>query len=266
VLHVPEFPINILSISAITKALNCKIEFFPDHCIFQDLQTGKRIGSGRLRDDLYILDEIQNSGQAFFGESKDVNQEIIQRHRRLGRPSFFVLKKLYPDLFSRTRFESLFCDACEYAKHTRNSYPVSDNRSTTPFMTIHSDVWGPTQTVSLSGSRWFVTFIDCCTRMTWVYLLKAKSEVFSCFQSFHKMICTQFDAKIKILRTDNGSEYMDKRFGAYLESNGIVHQTSCPYTSAQNGVAERKNRHLLEVARSLMFIVHLPKPYWGMLF
>ena len=181
----------------------------------------------------------------------------------MGHPSFFALKKLYPGLFSRTEFESLSCDACEYAKHTKNSYPLSDNKSTIPFSTIHSDVWGPTQILSLSGSRWFVTFIDCCTRMTWVYLLKAKSEVFSCFKSFHKMICTQFEAKIKIFRTDNGTEYMDKTFGAYLESFGIIHQTSCPYTSAQNGVAERKNGHLLEVARSLLFTMNLPKPYWG---
>ena len=207
-----------------------------------------------------MFDGTKDSGQAFFGENKDVNLEILQWHRRLGHPSFFVLKKLYPSLFLRTQQESLFCDACEYAKHTRNSYPLNNNKSTIPFMTIHSDVWGPTQTPSLSGSRWFITFIDCCTRMTWVYLLKAKSEVFSCFQLFHKMICTQFDTKIKILRTDNGTEYMNKNFDAYLESNGIIHQTSCPYTSAQNGVAERKNRHLLEVARSLMFTMNLPKP------
>lgn len=77
------------------------------------------------------------------------------------------------------------------------------------------------------------------------------------------MICTQFDAKVKILRTGNGTEYMNKMFGDYLDSNGIIHQTSCPYTSAQNGVAERKNRHLLEVARSLMFTMNLPKTYWG---
>ena len=77
------------------------------------------------------------------------------------------------------------------------------------------------------------------------------------------MVCTQFDTKIKILRTDNGTEYLNHTFDAYLESYGIVHQTSCPYTSAQNGVAERKNRHLLEVARSLMFTMNLPKTYWG---
>ena len=231
--------------------------------VFRNLQTRKRIGISRLYDGLYMLDRSQGSTlqQAFYGGNKDVNQEILQWHRHLGHPSFLVLSKLFPSLFSKTQFDSLFCDACEYAKHSRNSYPLSNNKSNFPFMTIHSNVWGPTQTTSLSGSHWFVTFIDCCTRMTWVYLLKAKSDVFSCFQSFHKMVCTQFDAKIKILRTGNGIEYMNGRFGSYLESHAIIHQTSYPYTSAQNGVAERKNRHLLEVARSLMFTMNLPKPY-----
>ena len=90
--------------------------------------------------------------------------------------------------------------------------------------------------------------------MTWVYLIKAKSDVFSCFQSFYTMVCTQFDTKVKILRTDNGREYMNSSFSAYLESNGIVHQTSCPYTSAQNGVAERKNRHLFRVLNNGRYV------------
>jgi hypothetical protein len=128
-------------------------------------------------------------------------------------------------------------------------------------MTIHSDVWGPTHTVSLSGYRWSVTFIDCCTGLTWIYLMKAKSVVFSCFQSFHKIVCTQFDAKVKNLRTDNGTEYIDCGFQAYLDSHEILHQTSCVYTSEQNRVAERKNRHLLEVSRSLLLTMNLPKPY-----
>lgn len=76
------------------------------------------------------------------------------------------------------------------------------------------------------------------------------------------MLCTQFDAKVKIFRTDNGTEYMDNGSFAYLESNGIVHQTSCPYTSAQNQVG-RKNRHLLEIARSLLFTMNLLKAYLG---
>eukprot|EP00252_Welwitschia_mirabilis_P002409 TRINITY_DN1235_c0_g1_i6.p1 TRINITY_DN1235_c0_g1~~TRINITY_DN1235_c0_g1_i6.p1 ORF type:complete len:1428 (+),score=264.56 TRINITY_DN1235_c0_g1_i6:585-4868(+) len=264
VLHVPHFSVNLLSVSSITKELQCKIEFFPDHCVFQDLQTGKRIGTGRLQNGLYVLDKNHETvaHQASLGNDV-INREILQWHRRLGHPSFVVLEKLFPSLFRKTSLDSLFCEACELAKHTRCSYHLSKNKSSIPFAVIHSDVWGPTQTHSHKGYRWFVTFIDCCTRSTWIYLMKAKNEVFSCFQSFHKMVSTQFDAKVKILRSDNGLEYMDKNFGAYLESNGIIHQTSCAYTSEQNGVAERKNRHILEVARSLMFTMNLPKGYWG---
>src|SRR5262249_45436670 len=78
-----------------------------------------------------------------------------------------------------------------------------------------------------------------------------------------KMICSQFDAQIKILRTDNSIEYINKLFHTYLDFNGIVHQTSCVHTSVQNSVSERKNTHLLEVARSLMFTMNIPKSYWG---
>lgn len=66
----------------------------------------------------------------------------------------------------------------------------------------------------------------------WVYLIKTKSNIFSCFQFFYK-ICTQFDAQIKVLRTDNGTEYIDNQFSAYVESNVILYQTSCPYISAK---------------------------------
>lgn len=66
----------------------------------------------------------------------------------------------------------------------------------------------------------------------WVYLIKTKSNIFSCFQFFYK-ICTQFDAQIKVLRTDNGTEYIDNQFSAHVESNVILYQTSCPYISAK---------------------------------
>ena len=75
------------------------------------------------------------------------------------------------------------------------------------------------------------------------------------------MICIQFDAQVKILRTDNGIECINGVFRADLNSQGILHQTSCVNTSAQNGMFERKNRHLLEMARSLMFTMNLPTPY-----
>lgn len=100
------------------------------------------------------------------------------------------------------------------------------------------------------------------SRTTQVYLLQSKDEVFSYFKLFHKMVCTQFNAKIKIL-SDSGTEFTYRYFQNYLGIHGIIHQTSCVETLARNGVAERKNRHMLDVARSLMFTMNVPKTYWG---
>lgn len=94
-------------------------------------------------------------------------------------------------------------------------------------------------------------------------MLKHKNEVFKCFQDFHKLVTNQFSAKVRIIRTDNGIEYLNNQFVSYISDQGIIHQTTCPGTPPQNGVAERKNRHLLEVARSLMFQMNVPKYLWS---
>ena len=83
--------------------------------------------------------------------------------------------------------------------------------------------------------------------------MKEKSEVHSIFKNFHKMICTQFDARVKIVRSDNGEEYFKSGLEDYFLDHGIIHQSSCTNTLQQNGVAERKNRHLLNTARTMMF-------------
>jgi len=99
--------------------------------------------------------------------------------------------------------------------------------------------------------------------MTWIYMLRGKHEVLRCFQDFHKLVANQFNARIRIIRTDNGKEYVNNDFRVYLSEHGIIHQTTCPSTPPQNGVAERKNRHLLEVARSMMFQMNVPKYLWS---
>ena len=83
------------------------------------------------------------------------------------------------------------------------------------------------------------------------------------FQNFHKMICTQFGTEIKIFRSENAKEYNNSGLSHYLASNGIIHQISCVDTPQQNRVIECKNRHLFEVARSMLFSMNVPKIYWG---
>ena len=77
------------------------------------------------------------------------------------------------------------------------------------------------------------------------------------------MISTQFQRNIQVLKTDNARDYFNSILGPYLSKNGIIHISSCIDTPQQNGVAERKNRHLLEVARAIMFTNNVPKHFWG---
>ena len=99
--------------------------------------------------------------------------------------------------------------------------------------------------------------------MTWLYLLKHKDEVLSVFKSFHAMVNTQFSAKIQVLCSDNVGEYVNHQFRDYFNLHGILHETLCPQTPQQNGIAERKNQHILETTRALLISAHASSRYWA---
>ncbi|KAL4035407.1 hypothetical protein IC575_004092 [Cucumis melo] len=232
------------------------------------MSSGRTIGTARHSRGLYILDNDTSCSSlsrvsllsSYFSTSK---QDCMLWHFRLGHPNFTYMQYLFPHLFSKLDVSSLSCDVYIRAKQHRVSFPSQPYKPTQPFNLIHSDVWGPSKVTTSSGKRWFVTFIDDHTRLTWVYLITDKSEVPSIFQNFYHTIKTQFHTKIAILRSDNGREFQNHNLSEFLASKGIVHQTSCAYTPQQNGVAERKNRHLVEVAHSLMLSTSLPSYLWG---
>ncbi|WJZ83066.1 hypothetical protein VitviT2T_002777 [Vitis vinifera] len=270
VLVVPSLDYNLLSVSQITAALSCIVIFWPEFCVIKDIQTRQTIGCGIKQGKLYYLDlqskdsnKLQQALMADGSEGEKKKSEIWLWHRRLGHASFGYLKKLFPSLFAKSDISSFRCDICELAKSHRVSFPLILNKSPFPFMVIHFDVWGPSKVPTLSGSRWFVTFIDDYTRMTWLCLMKTKDEVNLLFQKFHKMIETQYNAKVRVLRSDNGGEYQSSDLQKYLEGHGIIHQTTCSNTPQQNGVAKRKNRHLLEVVRASLIVAKTPISYWG---
>ena len=93
--------------------------------------------------------------------------------------------------------------------------------------------------------------------------MKSRTELFSVFQKFFAEIRNQFNTSIRILRSDNALEYLSAPFSVFLSSHGILHQSSCAYTPQQNGVAERKNRHLVETARTLLLHHSVPQRFWG---
>ena len=94
-------------------------------------------------------------------------------------------------------------------------------------------------------------------------MLKHRSDLIPIFQTFHKMIQTQFSRTIKVFRSDNAQEYNEKSFLSYLDSNGTLPHRSCPYTSQQNGHAKRKFRHILHVVCTILISASVPKRFWG---
>nr|XP_051211169.1 uncharacterized protein LOC127328621 [Lolium perenne] len=231
----------------------------------KERESSRKIGTATRHRGLWHIDHDKmghDASSVFVAIVGGKESMALVHHCRMGHMAFDKMFRVFPDVMNGVDKIKLCCDACEYAKHTRTSYVSRGIRSVSPFVLVHSDVW-MCPVVSVSGMKYFVTFIDCYSRMTWIYLMRHKDEVFTCFQSFCAYVKNQFNVQVQVIRTDNGTEYINKPFADFLSSQGILHQTSCPGTPPQNGVAERKNRHILEVARSLMFTMNVPKFLWS---
>ncbi|KAB2621081.1 hypothetical protein D8674_037660 [Pyrus ussuriensis x Pyrus communis] len=127
----------------------------------------------------------------------------------------------------------------------------------------------PSDTLSIPGSMGHAFLAsdmehhtEDCTRMTWIYVMKNKSDVSMVFRSFSKMVATQYSFVIKVLHSDNRGEYIGSELSNFLRDQGILHETTCPHTPQQNGVAERKNRHILETAHALLIGASVPNRFW----
>ena len=117
--------------------------------------------------------------------------------------------------------------------------------------------------MSMSHAKYALTFIDDFSRYCWVHFLKHKSEVFGLFKVFKTLVENQYGRKLKALRSENGGEYVKSEFINYCVDAGIQMQHSIPYTPQQNGVAERKNKSLKEMATCMMEANTLPPNFWA---
>ena len=113
------------------------------------------------------------------------------------------------------------------------------------------DLFGPTQYTSIDGNKYGFVIVDDYTRYTWAFFLVDKSNVFATFKSFVKGI-HEFKTTIKRVRSDNGSEFKNTRIDELCAEFGIRHQFSAKYTPQSNSLVERKNRTLIDTARSML--------------
>ncbi|CAA7028594.1 unnamed protein product [Microthlaspi erraticum] len=256
---MPTFTSNLLSVKKATTDLNCYAIFGPNNVAFQDIESSRLLGQGSTKEGLYVLEDTNLSPSALssaFSFNVSVANDAVW-HARLGHPHQRALNLLLPNI----KFQNENCEACILGKHCKSVFPKSSMVYENCFDLIHSDVW-TSPCFSKENHKYFVTFIDEKSKYTWLTLLPSKGRVLGAFVNFYAYVTNHYNAKVKVLRSDNGGEYTSHAFKQFLSTHGIIHQTSCPYTPQKNGVAERKNRHLMEVARSIMFHTNVPKKFW----
>jgi hypothetical protein len=155
------------------------------------------------------------------------------------------------------------CSGCKLAKFSTLSFNRSIYVSSSPFDLIYFDVWRPSPIAIKKGLNIIFFFIDDHTRYCWVYLMKHRSEFFEIYVAFRALIKTQHSVVIKCFRCDLGREYTSNKFCQLLALDGTIHQTSYTDTPEQNGVAERKHKHIIETACSLLLSTFVPSEFWG---
>ncbi|PKU73010.1 Retrovirus-related Pol polyprotein from transposon TNT 1-94 [Dendrobium catenatum] len=257
---VPNLSFNLISVFQLTHDNNCIISFDSNGYQIKDMQTKRLLLQGPCHNGLYpIRPHTTSAGLALLS----IQTVPDLWHSRLGHPGQNVLQhlhKLFPAL--KSSFHIKVCNTCSLAKSCRLSFPISTSSTVAPFELIHSDVWGPAPTMSLQGFKYYVSFVDDYTKYCWIYPLFRKSDVFDKFFEFYNFIKCHFNTSIKNIRTDGGGEYINNKFKHFCRITGIRHQFTCPHTPAQNGTAERKHRHILDIVRSLLIHSSAPQYLW----
>ena len=267
VLHVPKLHANLLSVSKLVSQ-DLKVQFNNKGCVLR-APNGEMIVMAPKEGNLYQLRFKTVNGTRRACVARDATHEhsLELWHKRLGHlnvKSVKTLQSMVGGMQVTKGTCDLSCEACIEGKQTRPPFPSDGARRAAKVLElVHSDVCGPMRTTSMGGARYFLTFIDDFSRKTWVFMLKCKSDVLERFKAWKALVENESGQKVKVLRSDNGGEYMSKAFEAFMREHGIQHHTSAPYTPQQNGVAERANRTLVEMARAMLHAQGLSYDLWA---
>ena len=248
VLHVPNLKAQLISPQRLVKDLKYGFDITDDGCFLIEKGTRRRILASEERGGLLYLEDDDHEKAMTVGvlemlkENCRMPEEFRRWHYQLGHLSFEFLVKLFPILGTKIIRNQFKCETRQLVKHKRASFSGKSKRKENPFQLIHSDVWGPSANLSITGDKCFLILVDDCTRATWIYPLKTKGEVSQMVKEFFVMVERQFNTLIKCFRSDNARDFFNETLSTFFRSKGVIHQSPCVRTSEQNGVAERKIR------------------------
>lgn len=151
------------------------------------------------------------------------------------------------------------CEGCLKGKQSRNLFPASTSfRARKKLVPVHGDLYGPVSPSTPAGNRYFMLLVDDYNRVMCVFLIKTKDEAFCTFKNFRSKVEIEICEKIKVLRTDRGGEFLSKQFDEYCSETRLEHHYTAPYSPQQNGVVERRNWTVLEMAWSCLKSMVVP--------
>nr|AAC67200.1 putative retroelement pol polyprotein [Arabidopsis thaliana] len=261
VLVCPSITKSLLSVSKLTQDYPCTVEFDSDGVRINDKATKKLLIMGSTCDGLYCLKDDSQFKAFFSTRQQSASDEVW--HRRLGHPHPQVLQQLVKtNSISINKTSKSLCEACQLGKSTRLPFVSSSFTSNRPLERVHCDLWGPSPITSVQGFRYYAVFIDHYSRFSWIYPLKLKSDFYNIFVAFHKLVENQLNHKISVFQCDGGGEFVNHKFLQHLQNHGIQQHISYPHTPQQNGLAERKHRHLVELGLSMLFQSKVPLKFW----
>jgi transposase InsO family protein len=190
-------------------------------------------------------------------------------HRRLGHVGMKQLNRLIKhDLvvgLKNVKFDKdKLCSACQAGKQVSNSHPSKTSMSTTrPLKLLHMDLFRPTTYRSIGENSYCLVVVDDYSRYTWVLFLHEKADVSDIFKRFVTRAENEFENKLNKVRSDNGSEFKNSRIENFCDEKGIKHEFSTTYTPEKNGLVERKNRTLIDMARSMLSEYDVSHSFWA---
>ncbi|KAM0029839.1 putative RNA-directed DNA polymerase [Helianthus debilis subsp. tardiflorus] len=260
--YAPELGYNLLSVGQLMK-VGYRVLFDDDACTITHKSTGKVICMVPMAaNNTFPFDIERKVDTALVVDGSDSSLW----HSRYGHLHEQALQQLSKDnMVTGLPFIGNInqCEGCIYGKQTRRSFPARTWRTNSPLQLIHADLVGPMQTKSMGGNFYFFLLTDDYTRMSWVYFLNKKSESLEMFKKFKIKVEKESGYSIKALRTDRGGEFVGKAFNDFCALHGIRRDLTAPYTPEQNGIAERKNRTVVEMARCMLQAKRLSNRFWG---
>ncbi|KAD3067056.1 hypothetical protein E3N88_34936 [Mikania micrantha] len=190
-------------------------------------------------------------------------------HRRLGHVNIKNMNQLVKHgLVRGLPLKDFSCDenctACLKGKQHKVSFPpIGDSKSTGCLQLLHMDLFGPVQIMSMAKKKYCLVIVDDYSKFVWTFFLHSKGEVAKAIMNFVLFAEKQYSIPIKCVRSDNGTEFRNHLLDEFYLSKGIQRQYSIPRTPEQNGVVERKNRTLIEAARTMLADSGLPLTFWA---